>query len=111
MKLVTYSDTPLLIGDEAADLLIRYASSLANVGRADVVVVKALGTQQVEVDVTFLLDSGTVMLAETAESPFAEPENSTAVNYMRGRMQALEQPLRVRPSTAEFDDISRALLD
>lgn len=111
MKLVTYADTPLLIGDEAADLLLRFAASLANVGRADVVVVKALGTLGASVDVTFLLDAGSVMLSKQADSDLPEPDNSTAVAYMRNRMHALEQPLRVRQGDATFDDVSRSLLD
>lgn len=112
MKLVTYANTPLLIGDEAADLLLRFAASLANLGRADVVVVKALGTQGESVDVTFLLDAGSVMLSKQADSELAEPENSTAVAYMRDRMHALAQPLRVRQgAVVELDDVSQSFLD
>ena len=112
MKFVTYSGTPLLIGDEAADLLIRFAASLANLGRADVVVVKALGAQGESIDVTFLLDAGSVMLSKSADSELAEPENSTAIAYMRNRMHALEQPLHVRQGVAaEVDDVSQSFLD
>ena len=111
MNLVTFADTPLLIGSEAADLLLRYAASLANVGRADVVVLKALGAQGESLDVTFLLDAGAVMLAQQSDSRLPEPDNSTAVVYMRDRMHALEQPLRVHQGEAQFDDVSRSLLD
>jgi hypothetical protein len=111
MKLVTFADTPLLIGNEAADLLLRYAASLANVGRADVVVLKALGAQGENVDVTFLLDAGAVMLSKQSDSQLPEPDNSTAVGYMRDRMHSLEQPLRVHHGEALFDDVSRSLLD
>lgn len=99
------------MGDEVADLLIRYASRLANVGRADVVVVKAIGPHGATVDVTFLLDSGSVMLAESAESALPEPDNSTAIAYMSERTHSLQQPLHVRPSEHEFDDASRSILE
>ena len=37
MKHVTYSDKSLLVGDIAADLLMRYAAALANTNGADTV--------------------------------------------------------------------------
>jgi hypothetical protein len=102
MKRVTYSGTRLLMGDDAADVLLRYASSLANVGRADTVAVRAIAATGCGIDVTLLLDTGTVLMAEDTESGLAVPDNSGVVTYMRERMRGLEQPLRaVRLTTAD----------
>jgi len=99
MRHVTFSEKSLLIGDEAAALLIEYAALLANLKRADTVDFNAIGADGADVVATFLLDAGAPLMTETTNSSMAEPDNSVAVAYIRERMSAL-----TRPTTASVDN-------
>ena len=101
MKHVTYSDKSLLVGDEAADLILEYAAAIANSGRADTVVLRALGVEGNDVEATFLLDSGTIMMAETATTTVEEPDNNEAIRYMNWRLEALRSQSRTSRFSAE----------
>lgn len=83
---MTMADKSLLIGDEAADLLLSYAALVAKVGGGDQVQIRAIGADGDQVTVGFLLNSGTVLLIESAGSALPEPDNSDAEAYMRDRM-------------------------
>ena len=89
MKHVTYADKSLLIGDEAADLLIHYAGLLASYGRTDVVTLRAIGTDGNEVEASFLLNSGTELMVETASTTSTEPENHLASGYLHEKIEEL----------------------
>lgn len=80
------ADKSLLIGDEAADLLLEYAALLAQIGGGDAVRVHAIGADGDPVTVGFLLNGGTVLLIETSTSTLPEPDNSEAIAYLRGRL-------------------------
>jgi hypothetical protein len=88
MKHVTMAEKSLLIGDEAADALTEYAALVAKIGGGDQVKLQAVGADGDEVTVTFVLNSGTVMLAETSRSTLPEPKNDDAVRYMRSRLNS-----------------------
>src|SRR4051794_12068384 len=92
VKHVTMADKSLMLGDEAADLLIDYAALLAQIGSGDRVELRALGTQGELVDVVFLLNSGTVLLAETSPSVMEEPDNSEGIAYLRSRIESYGLP-------------------
>ncbi len=87
---MTMAEKSLLIGDAAADTLVRYAALLAKLGSGDAVELSAVGVDGEQVEVTFLLNSGTVMIAETTNSTLPEPDNSEQVEYMLGRIAAYE---------------------
>ena len=97
MKHLTMAEKSLLVGDEAADLLLEYAALLAQSDSADTVVLKAYGDDGDPVDVTFLLNSGTSILAQTSESPMGEPDNSAGIGYMRDRMRMIQSPPSAQP--------------
>jgi hypothetical protein len=59
--------------------------------------VHAYGADGDPVEVTFLLNSGASLLAETSDSPVEEPNNSEAIDYMRERMRLLEHPPNAAP--------------
>jgi len=80
------ADKSLLIGDEAADVLMQYAALIAQIHRGDAVVLRALGVDGAQVEVTFLLNGGTVLLAESSTSVLPEPDNTDAVTYMREQL-------------------------
>ena len=100
MKHLTYSEKSLLVGDEVADVLMEFAAKLADRGAADTVRLNAIGVEGNDVSATLLLDSGTVLITETATTSVKEPDNSAAVAYMRERMDLMESPITGQP----FDD-------
>ncbi|WP_291039127.1 hypothetical protein [Herbiconiux sp.] len=97
MKHITYSDKSLLVGDAAADAIVEYAALLARHGSADTVTLNAYGADGGDVEATFVLDTGTVLMAETTESSIPEPDNSRAVQEMQEKTRQLECPASVRP--------------
>jgi hypothetical protein len=80
------ADKSLLVGDDAADLLLEYAALLAQLGRGDSVSLRAVGADGDEVTAGFLLNGGTTLLVESTRSSLPEPDNERAVEYMRGRI-------------------------
>lgn len=91
------ADKSLLIGDEAADLLLEYAALLAQIGRGDSVRIRAIGVDGDEVTVGFLLNSGTVLLVETSTSTLPEPDNAGVARYMRQRLDSYSGNLDQSP--------------
>ncbi|MGO4594568.1 hypothetical protein AB4Z18_12180 [Leifsonia sp. 2TAF2] len=92
MKHVTYADKSLLVGDEAADLLMSYATALGQTGGTDAVTLRAIGVDGNEVEATFLLSPAVVLMVETASTTATEPDNIGAVRYLRERVEALAEP-------------------
>jgi hypothetical protein len=97
MKHVTMADKSLLIGDEAAELLLEYAALLGKVGSADTVPLNAYGDDGDPVEVTFLLNGGSVLLIESSDSVVQEPENAAGVAYMHDKVHSIESPPVVQP--------------
>jgi hypothetical protein len=92
MKHVTMAEKSLLIGDDAADTLLRYAALIARLGSGDAVTLRAIGVDGEDVTVSFLLNSGTVILAESTFSNLPEPDNSEQIEYMKSRIAGFEGP-------------------
>ena len=111
MKHVTYAQKSLLLGDDIADELLAYAAQLADSGSADNVEVHGVGVDGEEVIATFVLGNGIDLMAETTRSELPEPDNSTALAYIRERSQAIHSvethvPVATKPS--EFGDLDDA---
>jgi hypothetical protein len=87
------AEKSLLLGDDAADLLVEYAALIARVGGGDHVRLNALSPQGEEVVVDVLLNAGTVLLVETTHSTFDEPDNAEGIAAMRSRMAVYDLPL------------------
>jgi hypothetical protein len=83
MKHITFASKSLFVDDDAADTLLEYAALLAQSGDADTVELNAINADGNEVVATFLLDSGSPLMAETTTSSLEPPENDEAVAYMR----------------------------
>jgi hypothetical protein len=92
MKHVTYAEKSMLIGDEAADLLIEYAAAIVRAHTADTVDLNAIGSDGNAVRATFLLGEGAPLMAETASADIEEPDNSLPIVYMRDHLRLLESP-------------------
>jgi len=109
MKHLTYSDKSLLVGDEAADVLVEYSALLGKYGSADSVTLHGFGADADEVDATFVLNQGTVLMAETTHTSMQEPDNGEAVMEMREKMMRLTSPPSVSPSDetmpSHYDDL------
>jgi hypothetical protein len=109
MKHITYADKSLLVGDEAADTITEYAAVLAKHGSADTVTLAAYGADGSDVEGTFVLDQGTVLMAETTHSSIPEPDNADAVMQMREKIMRLNSPHPVQPDDetmpGNYDDL------
>jgi hypothetical protein len=100
MKHVTYAEKSLLVGDDAADLMMKYASELANGGMSDTVSLNALGADGDEVVATLLLGQGAPLMAETSTTSLAALDNTEAVQYMREKLMQLADPHHAQPAQA-----------
>jgi hypothetical protein len=96
MKNVTYAAKSLLMGDEAADLLVEYSALLADQRRADAVDALAYSGEGDAVTVKLLLGEGTPLMTESMSSSLPEPDNGAAVEYMREQMR-LRAPVVALP--------------
>jgi hypothetical protein len=108
MKHVTFADKSLLVGDAAADALLRYAAALSGAGAADAVDVNAISSDGDAVVATFLLNAGSPLMAETTTSSLPEPDNDDVVRYMHERIDRITQPSEVpahdQDSGDDFED-------
>ena len=82
------ADKSLLVGDEVTDLLAEYAALMSKVAGGDMVKVNALTPDGHPVVATFVLNSATVMAAESVGSAFTEPDNAAAQQYLRERLDS-----------------------
>lgn len=89
MKHVTFAEKSLLVGDEAADLLLEFARLIGQRGGSDLVTMRAIGPDGNDVDATFLINASTVMMAETASAQLSEPDNADAEDYMSARIDEI----------------------
>ena len=109
MKRVTFSNRSLLMGDDAADALVEYSALIARRGSADTVALRAVGADAEVVDATFMLGSGTILMAQSAHSTMEEPENSEAVFTLRQKIKRLGSPHPVVPHQSDdpggYDDV------
>ena len=87
-----YAETSLMMGDEVVDLMMEYAVLLARQTSADSVDVNAIGTDGDQVTATFLIGPATIMVAESARSTFPEPDNGSAVEYLKEQIGLIKTP-------------------
>lgn len=87
MHHLTLAQKSLLIGDELADLLVAYSAVIAGAGQGAHVTVRAIGLDGEEVAAQLLLNSGTVLVAESSTSQLPEPDNTELVLHLRDRLQ------------------------
>jgi hypothetical protein len=92
MKHVTYGEKSLLMGDDAADVLLEYARLLADNAKADTVTIRSISPDGNTVDASFLLNVSSVLMTESTNSEVDPPDNEEAVADMRDRIDALLRP-------------------
>ncbi len=102
MKHLTYADKSVLVGDEAADAIIQFSALLAEKGHADAVTLNAIGSDGDAVVASFVLGSGTNLMAETTTSSLPEPDNSEGVVYMKDKIDLLTSPPQIRPNADDW---------
>jgi hypothetical protein len=83
---ITTADKSFLVGDVATDLLMRYAALTARISGGDAVKVNAFSGDGDEVVATLLINSGTVMTAESVHSKQPEPLNGQLEQYLRAQI-------------------------
>jgi hypothetical protein len=101
MRHLTVESKDLLIGDEVADLLTRYAALLADQGGGDRVELRAFSDDGDEVSVTIVLSSGTTIVAESSHNRLPEPDNADAVAYLSDRIALMTDPPQARFASQE----------
>jgi hypothetical protein len=97
VKHITYANKSLLVGDDAADTITEYAALLAQHHSADTVTLSAFGADGDDVEGTFVLGQGTVLMAESTHSSIPEPDNTDAVAQMREKIRRLTSPHPAQP--------------
>lgn len=97
MMHLTFSDKSLLLGKDAAELVVEYAAALARTGSADTVKLNAYGADGDKVEATLLLDQGAPLMVETSRSDLPEPDNDAVVVYMQDRMTQLAAQNQATP--------------
>jgi hypothetical protein len=83
---ITTPDKSFLVGDVATELLMRYAALIAQVRGGDSVKVNAISGDGDDVVATLLINSGSLITAETTRSSQQEPDNRDLEGYLRSRM-------------------------
>ncbi len=86
MRHVTYANKSLFTGDEAGDLLVKYAALLADNRKGDAVRLNTISSDGNQTETLFLLDTGAPLLSESTEMTWPEPDNAEAVQYMRRKL-------------------------
>jgi hypothetical protein len=105
MKYLTYADRSVLIGDDAADLLIRYSAVLAETGHADSVALSVLNQDGDNIVASFVLGSGTNVMTASTSSTLPEPANEDGINYIKGKLDDLTSSHNIQPDhEASTDD-------
>jgi hypothetical protein len=104
MKFLTYADRSVLIGDEAADILIEYSAVLAENGHADSVALNAIGGDGDDIVASFVLGSGTNLMAESTSSKLPEPNNTDGISYMKERLVDMSSTHPVQPDAEAISD-------
>lgn len=89
MIYITVGEKSFLLGNEAADAVLKYAALLAQHHTADTVTLNAISLDGDEIRVTMLLYTGAPLMSETTHSSQPEPENSVAVSYMAAHTDQL----------------------
>jgi hypothetical protein len=102
MKYLTSADVSVLVSDEAADIIIEYAGLLAETGHADTVTLSAIGNDGDEVTGSFVLGSGTNLMAVSTRSTIPEPDNTEQIAYIADRIKQLTDPPHVQPESGEW---------
>jgi hypothetical protein len=90
MRHLMIADKSLLVGDDVADALARYAAHLGQQRSADQVTIRAIGVDGAEVAVQLVLNSGTVMAVESTASTLGAPDNADIVGYIEAQLAQFE---------------------
>lgn len=91
MQEVTYVDESIRVGDEVADVLLDYAAALADEGRSDHVTLQVILRDGSLRHAKILLNAGSNLLSKDADDQREEPDNTSAMQYMRERMLTLSR--------------------
>jgi hypothetical protein len=89
MKHVMVAEKSLLAGDEVVDLLIEYGALLGQENTADSIELRAIGADGDEVIVTFLMNEGVSIVAETSSTTITEPDNRKAEEYLHSQISQM----------------------
>jgi hypothetical protein len=82
MKLLSYTREAVLLGDDAADGLMAYASRLSSLGLTNIVELRVLTLSGEPADASFMLTPGAPLMALSHTCEYQEPDNAERVAVM-----------------------------
>ncbi len=97
MKQISLARRSLLVGDDLADGLIRYAALLSKLRSADHVRIRFIRADGEEVEAHCLLNPGTALTVQSTRSNLPEPDNARVLAYLHGRLRHYSNPLAPWP--------------
>jgi hypothetical protein len=103
MQRVSVAETPLLMGDRVAGLLLRYAALLGRTASADTVRVSVLDGDGDPGQALLLLNGASRLVSQSTGSSLREPDNAEAEAYLQRRIDGyawVESPLFGLPPDA-----------
>lgn len=83
-----FGSKSVFLGDEVAGVLVDYGAHVAQQRTGGRVDVRGYSSEGLEVITTFLLNSGSNLVAETTHLDMDELDNDAAIAYMRDRIKA-----------------------
>ena len=95
----------MLVGNDAADLVVRYAAALASNRIGDAVTLNVYNAEGTSAEATLLLDTGAPLMVESLHTDLPEPDNSEAVEYMASRMRELADSVAAPPAEQQMPPI------
>ena len=105
MHHLTYAGKNLILGDDAATTLLRYAADLANRQRSDVVELEAIDSTGEHTTASLVIGDGHDLVAETVHSELPEPDNTARIAEIRTRSERLTAVARGLPLDEEPNEI------
>ena len=94
MKQVTFASNSLLMGNDAADMLMEYARLIADSSRADSVTLSGISHEGDTVVASFLLNGSVSLMTESLNSAAEPPDNIAAMKDLQSRIDAISRPPR-----------------
>jgi hypothetical protein len=108
MKRITFAGKSVLVGDEAADVLLAYGAALTRHDSGDTVHLKAINADGNVIEAGFLLPPGSSMMTETTNSDLPAPDNEPTVAYMLEQIEVLNAAAGVRMDEPFPDEDGRS---
>ena len=111
MKNLTYGTRSLLVGDDAADVVLRYAATLGRRHGSDSISLAAINSDGDEITAVMLVNASPALIVETSPSSYREPDNAAVIAHLETQLHTLEhvpagRKLDPRDAASSFDEVT-----